>query len=297
MERLNFILRSVLAVLMLCSFCGCAMSNLAVHAGEGQSSLRLELVTNAAEVSTGAHVTLHIRLWNRSAAPLHNVEMALGHMPSMVPVSGTGSTVVHADFRAFHIEPVVRLEPHGLAEWWVVLRAMAPGDASARAMAVPAGIEGASFETVQWRVNDVAGVPDAIGHDDPVALARAYIELSQEHRASGRHNDELHALYAARAFLERATPEQLPENTWLDLADRALELYALEYGAGPAPMLQAALQRSSVLAGVVLDSASLTPISDATITLHSMLTDAVYASVTSGADGTFEFTDLDADVF
>lgn len=291
---MSLIIRSAMAVLTLCLVCGCGISNLAVRAAPTHSPLRLELATIDGEVHSGAHVTLHARLWNTSAAPVRNVEFAFSHAPSLVPVGGTGSTVVHTDYGALHVERIARLEPGGLAEWWIVLRAVTSGDANARAIAVLDASGDASFETVQWRVIDATGVPDerVVKDDDPVRLARAYLALSQEHRASGRHRDELHALYAARVFIDQAAPERIADTPWADFADRAGELYVQEYGAGPSPLLQAALSRSSILTGVVLDKVSQAPIADATITLRSTLTDAIYAMVTTSAEGAYQITNL-----
>ncbi len=286
------ILGSAAVMLMLCLVYGCSSSNLAMRPAATQSPLRLVLATTHADVPSGMHVTLHVRLWNTSATPVRNVEFALSQAPSLVPVGGVGSTLVHTDYGALRVERIARLEPSGLAEWWIVLRAVTPGDANARAMAVLDASGEASVETVRWQVTDEAVAPDiAAAGDDPVALARAYLALSQEHRASGRHPDELHALYAARVFLDQAAPG-IADPVWEDFADRAHELYVQDYGAGLAPLQQAALPRSSVLTGVVLDRASQTPLADATITLRSTLTDAIYATVRTSAEGVYQIVNL-----
>ena len=289
---MKLLIGSVVAVLMLCSMYGCSASTLAMRHAPTPSPLRLELATTHADVPSGMHVTLHVRLWNTSPTPVHNVEFALSHAPSLVPVGGVGSTVVHTDYGALRVERIARLEPSGLAEWWIVLQAVTAGDANARAIAVLDASGEANVETVQWHVVDETVTPDieAAG-DDPVALARAYLALSQDHRASGRHSDELHALYAARVFLDQAAPG-IADPVWEDFADRAHELYVQDYGAGLAPLQQAALPRSSVLTGVVLDRASQTPLANATITLRSTLTDAIYATVTTSAEGVYQIVNL-----
>ena len=290
---MSFIIRSAMAVLLLCSVCGCGISKVAVRAAPAQLPLRLELATTEGEVHPGAYVTLHVRLWNMSAEPVRNIEFALNHAPSLLPIGGTGSTLVHTNYGALHVERIVQLEPNGLAEWWIVLRAVTPGDANVRAIAVLDATGDANFEMVQWQVVDETGAPDEMAaKDDPVVLTRNYIALSQEYRASGRHRAELHALYAARVFIDHALPESIADTPWSDFADRARELYMEEYGAGPAPLVQAALPRSSVLTGVILDKENQLPIADATITLRSTLTDAVYATVTTSADGAYRISNL-----
>ncbi len=287
------ILRSATLLLMLGSICGCGISNLAVRQTPAQSPLRLEVAPLGGEVPLGTHVTVHVRLWNTSSTPVRNVEFAFTHSPALQPVGGMGSTRVHTDYGALHVERIARLESSGLAEWWLVMRAIAPGDANARALAVIDATGDASVETLHWQVAEATGGPDEMSSEnDPVALARMYLALSQEHRARGRWRDELHALYAARVFIDQATPAQLADVTWADYADRVSELYLQEYGVGPAPLLQAALPRSSTLVGVVLDKASQTPLADATITLRSTLTDAIYATVTTNAEGAYEISDL-----
>lgn len=288
-----FAIRSAIAVLMLFSFCGCGISNLAVRTVPTQSLLHLELDTIDVAVHTGARVTVHVRLWNTGAAPVRNADIALAYGSSLLPLGGMGSTVVHTGYGALHIERVVRLLPGELAEWWLVLRAVAPGEANARVMAVQATTEKASFENVQWRVVDEASASEPTSaEDDPVSLALAYVALSQEHRASGRHRDELHALYAARVFMDQSAPERVTGTTWADFADRARELYLQEYGASPVPLLQAPLPRSSVLTGVVVDKTSQSPLPGAAITLRSTLTDAIYATATTDAEGAYRIADL-----
>lgn len=292
---MRLLIGSVVAALVLCSIFGCSASNLATRHAPTPSPLRLELATTHTEVPSGTHVVLHVRLWNTSPTPVREVEFALSHAPSLVPVGGVGSTVVHTDYGALRIERIARLEPSGLAEWWIVLQAVTAGDANARAIAVLDASGEASVETVQWHVVDEAITPDiAAAGDDPVALARAYLALSQEHRASGRHLDELHALYTGRVFLDQATRE-IADPLWEDFADRAHELYAQDYSVGPSPLRQAALPRSSVLTGVVVDRASQAPLADATITLRSTLTDAIYATVTTSAEGVYQIVNLGAE--
>lgn len=292
MGTLSFAIRSGMAVLMLCSVCGCARSVLAVRAPPMSSPLRLEVTTTDGAVRPGARVAVHVRLWNPNSVPIRNVDIALIHTPSLLPVGGSGSSVARTDYGVLNIDRIMRLDPGGFAEWWLVLRAVRPGDASASAIATPVDAH-TSVETVQWHVLDGTGAPDAIARDDdPATLARAYIASSQEYRASGRHRDELHALYTARAFIEQAAAKQLAVTPWADLADRASELYLAEYGARPAPVQQAALPRTSVLNGVVLDKSSQAPIAAATVTLHSILTDTIYAKVTTATDGEFQIPDL-----
>lgn len=284
---LSFSIRNGMAVLMLCSVCGCSISKLAVRA----APLHLELAATAGAVRIDTCVTLHVRLWNTHAVPVRNVDVALIYTPSFVPVGGTGSTLVRTDYGVMNIDRIMRLDPGGFAEWWLVLRVATSGDASARVVAVLAN-ENASVETVQWQVVDDVGTSVAADSEDPAVLAQTYIARSLEYRASGRRRDELLTLYTARVFTERATAGQLADNPWTDVADRARELYEQEYGAGPAPMRQAALPRTSVLNGVVLDKVSQTPVADATVTLRSTVTDAIYAMVTTGTDGAFQIPEL-----
>lgn len=290
---MRFAIRGTAAALMVSWICGCGVSNVAIRSTPAHSPLRLELATTDAEVRAGAHVTVHVRLWNLSLAPIHNVDIALSHAPSLIPAGGTGSTLVRKyDGSALHIERVARLDPGGLAEWWLVLRAGPSADASLRVMAVLGTAEDASFETVHWRVVDMR-MPDVTEHDDdPEAIARTFIALSREHRASGRDRDELHALYAARVFIDQSAPERVAEETRADIADRARELYLREYGDGEAPLVQDPLPRTSILAGVVVDKATQSPVADAAITLRSTLSEATYATTITGADGTFQITGL-----
>lgn len=292
---MSFFIRYTLGILTLCSVCGCGISNLAVRTPVAQSALRLELAADTAEVRLGAHVIIHARLWNNSAMPVRNVEFALSHSTSLAPVGGIGSTRVHTGYGALHVERIMLLKAGELAEWWLVLRAVTPGDASARAIAVLDAGGDASTQTLEWQVADETNPPNMGVKDDPVKLAKTYLALSQVHRASGRHADELYALQMARVFLNQTLPEEPAGTPWPDFTERARELYIEEYGPGPPPLLQVALPRSSMLAGIVLDKASQSPIEHATITLRSPLTDVIYATVITNADGTYQIGDLGLD--
>ncbi|MBI3776368.1 MAG: carboxypeptidase regulatory-like domain-containing protein [Gammaproteobacteria bacterium] len=256
----------------------------------------MQLTTSDDQVNIGARVSVQVRLWNTLAVPLYNIDLALIYEPSLQPAGGLGSSVVHTDYGVMNIERITRLDPGGYAEWWLVFRTTAPGEASARFVATLTD-DDAAVESVQWQVGDAPSVPHpVVRNDDAVLLAQAYIEHSLDYRARGHLRNELHALYTARVFIEQAASYgQQTATTWFDVADRARELYEQAFGAGPAPLQQAPLPRSSVLTGIVLDKASQLPIADATVTLHSTVTDAIYAMVTTGADGTFRFPDLGAE--
>lgn len=295
---MSFALRSSITVVLLCAVYSCASSRLAVREAPSPVSapLRLQLTTSDDPVNVGARVSVQVRLWNTLAVPLYNIDLALIYEPSLLPVGGLGSSVVHTDYGKLNIERVTRLDPGGYAEWWLVFRTTEPGEVGARFVATLTD-DDAMVESVQWQVGDEANVPHpVVRNEDAVLLAQAYIDHSLEYRARGQPRNELHALYTARVFIEQAASYgQLTATSWTDVADRAHELYEQAFGVVPAPLQQAALPRTSVLTGIVLDKARQSPIADATVTLHSIVTDAIYASATTGADGTFRFPELGAE--
>lgn len=290
---MSVIIRSAMVLVMLYCVCSCSLAPVGTRTESTYSPLHLELATTERDVRPGVLVTVHVRLTNTSAAPLRDIDVALSHTPSLLPVGGTGSTTVHTEYSTLHIERILLLKPGARADWWLVLQAITSGEAHARAIALPATAMNASMEFMQWQVVDDADPPDdPLQEKDPIELASQYIARSLEHRARGQQRDELYALHTAGIFVDQVAPERVIEIAWAEQVVRMRELYQLEYGTGPAPLQQAPLPRTSMLTGVVVDRTNLSTIANATITLRSLLTDAVYASATTRDDGVFQIPDL-----
>jgi hypothetical protein len=261
------------------------------------SPLLLEVFTADADVRVDESVTLHMRVRNAGTAPIGRIMVGLDSGERLQVLGAIGSTAVQVASGALQIEHIAELGPSEIAEWWVVLRASAAGEARARAMAVSGDGDDASYEATRWRIAEgdraVESAPTAA---DLESRIRKMLERGERHRVGNRPRDELFALYAARVLMDQTAGEVFSDARRADVIDRTRELYAREYGGGPRPHLQARLPRTSVLSGIVVDQVTQAPLPGATVVLRSMFTDAEYATTKTMPDGGFQFADLGAEL-
>ncbi len=291
------IANSALFMVALIWLAGCSLAPVQDGPETSGSPLVLEVFSGNTEVHGGNVVSLHARLRNSGSMPVQNITIAIDCGRDLAPLGAIGSTESRLEGPALHIEPVLALQPKETAEWWVAFRARPGEDIRARVMAVTNSIQDGNYQYVQWRVgDDSADRAEGEPYATPAAMIHELLGMSDHSRDTNDPRGELFALYSARILMNSASSQDFNDIERADVIDRARAAYAQVYGIPPRPMIQDRLPHTSMLTGIVVDRLSQLPVSGATVELRTTLTGTLYATTVTGADGTFQFGKLGAEM-